>query len=56
MELTDKKRQRLAYVARRYYLENQKQSDIAGTGCLPAHGEPYAFGSQGIWGGGDYGT
>ncbi len=29
MELTDKKRQRLAYVARRYYLENQKQSDIA---------------------------
>ncbi len=29
MELTDKKQQRLAYVARRYYLENQKQSDIA---------------------------
>ena len=24
-----KKRKKLAYVARRYYLENQKQSDIA---------------------------
>ncbi len=29
MERTDKKQQRLAYVARRYYLDNQKQSDIA---------------------------
>ena len=26
---TDKKQQRLAYVARRYYLDHQKQSDIA---------------------------
>ncbi len=29
MEGTDKKQQRLAYVARRYYLDHQKQSDIA---------------------------
>ena len=28
--MTYEKQQRLAYVARRYYLDNQKQSDIAG--------------------------
>lgn len=29
MKISQEKRARLAYVARRYYLEDQKQSDIA---------------------------